>query len=168
MSEQIVNRVANSGIMQLDLAELFPVSQLADYDIANNLFEGLILREKDFRQFVKDYDWSVFNNKYVRLHCTANAIVPTWAYMLMVSEMKPYAKKVVYGSEEMLFTAIWIDVIENMDMSNYNDARVVVKGCSTIPIPETAFTLLSQKLIYYVKSLMFVEPCSTVPIYKKQ
>jgi len=168
MSEEIVNKVASSGIIQLDLEQMFPVSDCIVFDIAQTLYEGLILREKDFREFVKQNDWSVYRNKYVRLTCTADAIVPTWAYMLLVTAIQPYAKKVVYASEEMMNTIVWMDIIDNFNLNEYNDARVVVKGCSSIPLPETAFSYLTAKLTPVVKSLMFGEPCSTVPLYKKK
>ena len=168
MNEEIINKVANSGIIQLDLEELFPTNDIVAFDIAQALYEGLILREKDFREFVKQNDWSIYANKYVRLICSADAIVPTWAYMLLVTAIQPFAKKVIYGTNDMMNTVVWMDIIDNFDLNEYNDARVVVKGCSTIPLPETAFSYLTSKLTPVVKSLMFGEPCSTVPLYKKK
>jgi hypothetical protein len=167
MSEEIINKVANSGIVQLDLEEIAPVGERVVYDIKQNLWEEMILKEKDFREFIKSNDWSVYKDKYVALTCSADAIVPTWAYMLLAGALQPHAKKIVFGTLNTLDTLLWNEAMKNIDLEKLKDARVVVKGCSTIPVPEAAFTELTNYLLPHVKSLMFGEPCSTVPVYKK-
>ena len=168
MSEEITNKVANSGIIQLDLEEIVPIGERIVYDIKQNLFQEMILKEKDFREFIKSNDWSVYRDKFVALTCTADAIVPTWAYMLLAGALQPYSKKIIFGSLETLDTLLWEEALHKIDLSQMKDARVVVKGCSTIPVPEAAFTALTNYLLPHVKSLMFGEPCSTVPVFKKK
>ena len=168
MSEEIINKVANSGIIQLDLEEIAPLGERLVYDIKQNLFHEMILKEKDFREFIKSNDWSVYKDKYIALTCTADAIVPTWAYMLLAGALQPYAKKIVFGTLETLDTILWEEALHKIDPAQMKDARVVVKGCSTIPVPEAAFTALTNYLLPHVKSLMFGEPCSTVPVFKKK
>lgn len=168
MEEEIKNKVAGSGIIQLDLEELMPIGERVVYDIKNNLWQELVLKEEDFRTFIKTNDWSTFQGKYVALICSTDAIVPTWAYMLLISALKPYAKKVIYGNLETLNTLLWVESLKQLDDEKFNDKRVVVKGCGTIPVPEAAFTELTNILLPRVKSLMFGEPCSTVPVYKKK
>lgn len=168
MAEEIVNKIASSGLIQLDLEEMAPQGERVVYDIKNNLWQELVLKEQDFRDFIKNNDWSTYAGKYVALTCTTDAIVPTWAYMLLLSALQPHAKRVVFGSLETLDTVLWIEAFRNMDLSKFEGARVVVKGCSTIPVPEAAFTELTHILIPHVKSLMFGEPCSTVPVFKKK
>jgi hypothetical protein len=166
MSEEIINKVAGSGIIQLDLEEIAPQGERVLYDIKQNLWQELVLKEEDFRNFIKTNDWSFYKDKYVALTCSTDAIVPTWAYMLLISALKPFAKKVIYGDLNTLDTVLWVEALKQLDDDQYNDARVVVKGCSTIPVPEAAFTELTNILLPRVKSLMFGEPCSTVPVYK--
>lgn len=168
MSEEIVNKVAQSGIIQLDLEEIAPRGERVVYDIKNNLWQELVLKEQDFRDFIKSNDWSTYAGKYVALTCSTDAIVPTWAYMLLISALKPHAKRVVYGNLETLDTLLWVEAFNQLNLDQFNDARVVVKGCSTIPVPEAAFTELANILVPRVKSLMFGEPCSTVPVFKRK
>lgn len=168
MSNEIVNKVASSGIIQLDLEEIAPQGERVLYDIKQNLWQELVLKEEDFRNFIKTNDWSVYKDKYVALTCTTDAIVPTWAYMLLLTALKPFAKKVIFGNLETLNTVLWVEALKQLDNDRFNDARVVVKGCSTIPVPEAAFTELANILLPRVKSLMFGEPCSTVPVFKKK
>ena len=165
--EEIVNRVANSGLISLDLEELYPQGERVFYDLKDNLFMGQILKEKDFRTFLKEHDWSAYQDKYVAVGCTEDAIVPTWAYMLLGLKLAPYAKDVIFGNLEELETKIMQEVIDKLPLESYQDARVVVKGCSKIAIPTAAYVAISVKLQPVVKSLMFGEPCSTVPLYKK-
>jgi len=166
--EEIINKVAQSGIVQLDLEEMAPQGERVLYDIKNNLWQELVLKEQDFRDFIKNNDWSTYAGKYVALTCSTDAIVPTWAYMLLISALQPHAKRVVYGNLETLDTLLWTETFRQMDLGKFDGARVVVKGCSTIPVPEAAFTELANVLIPHVKSLMFGEPCSTVPVFKKK
>lgn len=168
IQENIINKVAQSGLITFDLATLNPKEERVLYDIKDNLFQGLILREKDFRQFVKEHDWEQYSGKHIAITCTADAIVPTWAYMLLANRMAPHAKTVVFGDLEHLETVLFEKALEEIDMEEYRDQRVVVKGCGDTPIPESAFISLTVKLTGIVKSIMYGEPCSTVPIYKRK
>lgn len=167
MPDEIVNKVANSGIVTVDLEELYPNGERILFDIKPLLFQELILKEKDFREFIKNHDWSVYKNKYVAITCTADAIVPTWAYMLISLALEPYAKKIVFGDLKQLETVIFQELIDQLELNNFDDKRIVIKGCSKLPIPMHAYVLLSAKLKPVAKSIMFGEPCSTVPLYKK-
>ena len=168
IQENIVNKVAQSGLVTLDPAAFYPEGERVVYDIKDNLFRGLILREKDFREFVKAHDWSQYDGKNVAVTCTADAIVPAWAYMLLANRLAPYAREVVFGNEEVLETVLFVKNIANMDVEQYRDQRLVIKGCGDIDVPVSAYVELTRKLTPVVKSLMFGEPCSTVPIYKKK
>jgi uncharacterized protein DUF2480 len=168
IQENIINKVAQSGLVTLDPASFYPEGDRVVYDIKDNLFQGLILREKDFREFVKAHDWSQYAGKNVAVTCTADAIVPAWAYMLLANRLAPYAREVVFGDAEVLETVLFIKGIASMDAEQYRDQRIVIKGCGDIPVPVSAYVELTKKLTPIVKSLMFGEPCSTVPIYKKK
>lgn len=168
MSEEIINKVAQSGIIQLDLSEMVAPGPRFTIDIKDNLLEGVLLREKDFREFIKTHDWNQYKDGFVNITCTADAIIPSWAFMLVTSALAGIAKKIVFGDRDKLETVIWNEVFDKLDTTQYTDTRVVVKGCSDIPVPEAAYVGLSEKLIPVVKSLMFGEPCSTVPVYKKK
>lgn len=168
MSDEIVNRVANSGLITLDLEEHYPKGKRCCIDLKNWLFEELILKEKDFRQAVKDYDWSQHQDEFVSIDCTADAIVPIWAYMLIASSVSPYAKKVIKGNAEQMETALFQEFIDGLDTQAYADERVIVKGCSNLPVPESAYVAITSKLKPVVKSIMYGEACSSVPIYKRK
>jgi len=168
IQENIVNKVAQSGLVTLDPADFYPEGDRAIYDIKDNLFQGLILREKDFRGFIKTHDWSRYEGKNVGITCTADAIVPVWAYMLLANRLAPYAREVVFGNEEVLETVLFVKSIAKMDPEQYRDQRIVIKGCGDVPVPVSAYVELTKKLTPVVKSMMFGEPCSTVPIYKKK
>ena len=168
IQENIVNKVALSGLVTLDPATFYPEGERVVYDIKDNLYMGLMLREKDFREFVKTHDWSQYQDKYVALTCTEDAIVPAWAYMLLANKMAPYAHEVVFGDAVVLETVLFEKSIASMDVEQYSGQRVVIKGCGDVPVPVSAYVALTKKLTPVVKSLMFGEPCSTVPIYKKK
>lgn len=168
IQETIVNKVAQSGLMTVDLANFGPRGERVLYDLKDNLFHGLILREKDFREFVAAHDWAQYSDKYVAVTCTADAIVPTWAYMLLANRLAPYAKEVVFGDLATLETLLYERALEKVDMEAYRDQRVVVKGCGDIPIPESAFVKFTAMLSKVAKSIMYGEPCSTVPIFKRK
>lgn len=169
IQENIINKVALSGLVTLDPAEFYTPGERVVYDIKDNLFHGLILKEKDFREFVKGHDWSQYQDKYVAVTCTADAIVPAWAYMLLANRMAPYAKEVVFGDAEVLETVLFVKAITaNLDAEKYRDQRLVIKGCGDIPVPVSAYVELTKRLTPVAKSLMFGEPCSTVPIYKRK
>ncbi|GAB3176348.1 DUF2480 family protein [Telluribacter humicola] len=166
-TEEIVNRVANSGLISLDLEEYYHPGERVVYDLKDNLFQGLILREKDFREFLKNHDWSQYQGKNVAVTCTEDAIVPTWAYMLLALHLEPYANTVVYGDLQALEDKLFYDAIARIDIEAYRDKRVVIKGCSKHPVPISAYVEISRLLRPVAQSLMFGEPCSTVPLYKK-
>lgn len=165
--EEIVNKVAQSGIITINLEEFYDDSPRVLFDLKPMLFQELILKEKDFREYIKTEDWSVYKNNYVALTCTADAIVPTWAYMLLTLRLQPFAKKIVFGNMETLETILFHEKISKMDMNPYRDARVVIKGCGNKPVPVSAYVALTEKLKPIAKSIMYGEPCSTVPLYKK-
>ena len=166
--EEIVNRVANSKLKTFNLEDLYPAGRREVIDIAQWLTEGFMLREKDFRESLKNYDWSVYQNAYVALHCSTDAIVPAWAYMLVTTYLQPVAKKVVVGTLIDLETVLYTEKIQELDVVEFTDEYVIIKGCSNKPVPQNAYILLTQKLQKVVKSLMFGEACSSVPLYKSK
>ena len=166
-TEEIVNRVATSGIVSLDLEELYHPGERVIYDIKDNLFQGMILREKDFREFLKMHDWSQYTNKNIAVICSEDAIVPTWAYMLLAIYLEPFANKVVFGDLTTLEDKLLADAIHKINPEEYRGKRVVVKGCSKFPVPISAYVDVTTLLKPVAQSLMFGEPCSTVPLYKK-
>lgn len=167
MSEEIVNKVANSGLITIDLEDFYHGGERILIDIKDQLFQGLVLRENDFREYINVTDWSIYKNKNVAIICSADAIVQTWAYMLMTSAIQPYANKVVFGSLESLEQSLYQDIIENISIEQYTNQRIVIKGCSKKPVPTFAYTALTEKLRPIARSIMYGEPCSTVPIFKK-
>jgi len=168
MEEPIVNRVARSALITLDLADFCHPGERVVYDLAQNLYKGLILKEKDFRAFVKEQDWSTYAGKNVALTCTAEAIVPTWAYMLLASALTPHAHLVVFGTLEQLEQALFQQALNRLNPEDYRDQRVVIKGCGEVPVPEYAYVEITRLLRPVVKSLMYGEPCSTVPVFKRK
>lgn len=167
MSDIIENKVAKSGLINIDLADYYPKGERVLFDIKPLLWQEFVLKEKDFRQFIKENDWSVYQDKFVAVYNTADAIVPSWAYMLVVAALEPYAKKVVYGNLEALETVIFIDSLhQNFKGAEYTDKRVIVKGCGNLPITNAAYLEVVNLLKPHVKSLMFGEACSSVPVYK--
>ncbi|MBR9913631.1 MAG: DUF2480 family protein [Algicola sp.] len=168
MAEEIVNRVALSKLMVVDLEDYYPEGERFVFDIKEWLYEGFVLREKEFRQRVKDYDWSQHQNQFVALTCSSEAIVPAWAYMLMTIALEPYVKKVVLGNLEALETAIYQDIIGKLDVQPYSDKPLIIKGCSHKPVPTNAYLMLAKRLKPVAKSIMFGEACSSVPLYKRK
>ncbi|MFL5730010.1 MAG: DUF2480 family protein [Cytophagaceae bacterium] len=166
-NDEIVNRVANSSLISLDLEDYYHKGERVVYDLAINLFQGLILKEKDFRDFVKHHDWTAYDGKNVAIVCTADAILPTWAYMLLISKLEPHANMVVAGDLADLEQALYQQAIAQIDFSKFKDARVVVKGCGKFPVPVFAYAELTRKLMPFAVSIMYGEPCSTVPVYKR-
>ena len=166
--EAIVNKVAESGIITLDLANFIPTDeQVITFDLKPFLFREMILREKDYRAALQTHDWQQYDDKHVNITCSADAIIPMWAYMLAGVNLEPNTRSVYYGSTEELKLYRALLAIEKMDVSEYENKRVVVKGCGDIPISEKLYVAISQKLRPHVISLMYGEPCSTVPIYKR-
>jgi hypothetical protein len=168
IQENFVNKVAQSGLITLDPASFYPQGERVIYDIKDNLFQGLILREKDVREFVKAHDWAQYKGKNVGITCTADAIVPAWAYMLLANRLAPYALEVVFGDAEVLETVLFMKGMANINLEQYRDQRIVLKGCGDTPVPVSAYVELTKMLTPIAKSLMFGEPCSTVPIYKRK
>ena len=167
MSEQIVNRVANSAIVSLDLEAFYPEGERVVFDIKHNLYQETILREKEFRLFIKEHDWSFYKGKNVAITCSVDAIVPTWAFMLIASKLTPIAKHLTFGSLDELEKELFNIAINNLDIEHYRNAKIVVKGCSGNAIPTSAYVELVRLLQPVTASLMFGEPCSTVPVYKR-
>ena len=167
MEEGIVNRVAKSSIITFDLADYYHDGERVVYDLAQNLFQGMILREKDLREFVKEHDWSNYKGKNVALTCSADAIVPTWAYMLLTTKLEPYANMIVYGDRALLEYSLFKEALSKVAPESFENRPVVVKGCGDIPIPESAYVEITRLIRPYAKTIMCGEPCSTVPLYKK-
>ncbi|MDX1278608.1 DUF2480 family protein [Oceanihabitans sediminis] len=166
MAEEIINRVANSKLEVFDLEDFYPAGRRIHFDIKDWLMEGLVLREKDFRQQVKEHDWSQYKDAYVALYCSTDAIVPDWAYMLLAIQLEPFAKKTVFGSLEDLEASLYQEIITNLDVSSYKGKPVIIKGCSKKPVPSSAYLMITNKLKPLAKSIMFGEACSAVPLYK--
>ncbi len=166
--EEIVNRVAKSKLVTFNLEEYYPEENRLLFDIKDWLYEGFVLREKEFRKAVKEHDWSQYKNQFIALTCSSDAIVPAWAYMLITVNLQPHAKKIVLGNLEDLEKSIYQNVLENLNVADYKDLPVIIKGCANKPIPEDAYIQAVQKLQPVVKSLMFGEACSSVPLYKKK
>ena len=167
MDEIIKNKVAESGIITVNLEDFFPAEEIVLFDIKDYLFMGMILKEKDFREWIKLEDWSKFTDKYVNIHCSADAIVPTWAFMLVASSLNGIAKKAIFGNRLDLEKQIIQENIEQINLEELKEKRVIVKGCSDIPSPEFAMITLLNHIQPHILSLMYGEPCSTVPIYKR-
>ncbi len=168
MENIIINKVAESALTSIDLEEYYPTGETAVFDLKDHLFMGLILKEKDFRAALQTYNWEQFHNKNVAITCTIDAIIPMWAYMLVASYLNPVAKAVVFGEEKNILQTLLIRNISQINSEEYTDKRVVVKGCGNVPIPEAAYIEITNKLRPFVKSIMYGEPCSTVPIFKRK
>ena len=167
MSDQIINKVAKSALKTFDLEEFYTPGERLILDIKDQLYEGLILKEKDFREYIKSNDWSIFQGKHVAIQCTAEAIIPTWAYMLLTVALEPYAKSIIFGSLEELEIQIFKTALDKVDWSVFQDGKVVIKGCSKVKVPIATYVYVTNRLRPLASSIMFGEPCSTVPIYKK-
>lgn len=168
IQENIVNRVAASGLITIDPASYYPEGERLVYDVKDNLFQGLILREKEFRAFLKEHDFSRYQGKFVAVTCSADAIVPTWAYMLLASYMQPYAKKVVFGTNETLETILYLEALDRADLEQFKDKRLIIKGCGAVPVPVAGYVELTSRLRKLAQSIMYGEACSTVPVYKRR
>lgn len=168
MAEEIVNRVAKSKLVTFNLEDFYPKGPRTTLDISQWLWEGIVLKEKDFRASLDAFNTTSFEGAYVALFCSTEAIVPGWAYMLVALKLSPVAKKVIVGPLEALETILFTELIATIDLSEFKDAPVIIKGCSHYPIPPNAYTLLAQKLQPYAKSIMYGEACSSVPLYKRR
>ncbi|TXN37519.1 DUF2480 family protein [Flagellimonas hymeniacidonis] len=167
MSE-IVNRVAQSKLITFDLEDLYPKGERVILDIKDWLYEGIILREKEFRKHLEEHDWTMYKDAYVALTCSTDAVIPGWAYMLVASKLNPYSKKVVIGSLEDLELSLYQTLLEALDVSEFRDKPVIIKGCSNKPVPENAYILAISKIQQVAKSVMYGEACSSVPLFKKK
>lgn len=166
-NKEIVNRVSNSALVTFDLESLYQPGERVWFDIKDLLFEGLILKEKDFRAYLKTQDWSAYKNKFVAVGCSADAIIPTWAFMLLALSLTPFARKVIYGSPEDLERILYTEILDQVDWEEFRGAKVVVKGCSKVKVPIQAYVDTVSRLHPLASSIMFGEPCSTVPLFKK-
>jgi hypothetical protein len=168
MSEPFVNKVAESGLITLDLETWYPKEETAVFDLKDYLFMGMILKEKDYREALKNTDWSIYQDKNIALTCSADAIIPVWAWMLAATYLQPVAKEIVMGDEKELHKQLFIKNIAAINVDEYADKRVVIKGCGETPIGDFIYMEITRRLRPVVKSIMYGEPCSTVPVYKKR
>ncbi len=168
MEEEIVNKVAQSSLVTLNLEKFYPEGETAVFDLKDYLFMELILKEKDYRESLKNLDWSIYKNKNVCVTCSADAIIPIWAYMLAVSYLEPIARDVVLGDQDFLHEVLFLKNIWKIDAKEFEGKRVVVKGCGEKKIPDTVYAEITKILRPVAKSIMYGEPCSTVPVYKQQ
>ena len=168
MDNPIINKVAESGLITLDPASFLPQGETAVFDLKDYLFMGLILKEKDFREALKNLDWEQYRDKNVALTCTADAIIPVWAYMLVATYLQPVAREIVMGDEKDLTRQLFLKNLSAIRPEDFADQRVVIKGCGDTPIGDFVYMELTKLLRPVVKSIMYGEPCSTVPVYKKR
>ncbi len=168
MNDPIINKVAESGLITLDPAEYYPKGSTAVFDLKDFLFMGLILKEKDYREALKNHDWEQYRDKSVAVTCTADAVIPVWAYMLAASYLQPFAREIVMGDEKELHKTVFLKNLSTIDANEFLDKRVVIKGCGETPIADYVYMELTKLLRPVAKSIMYGEPCSTVPVYKKK
>ncbi len=168
MEDSLVNKVAQSGLITLNLEHYYPQGDRVFLDIKDTLFMGMVLKEKDFRAWIKEQDWQAYSGKHVAIGCSADAIIPTWAYMLISSNLSGLAKTVYFGDLAGLENKIWEDRLSQIAFSEFRDAKMVIKGCSDIEVPAYAYVFVTEKLVNLAQSIMYGEPCSTVPVYKRK
>jgi hypothetical protein len=165
---EIVNKVAQSGLVTIDLEDLYVPGERVLFDLKDWLFQELILKEKDFREKLKSHDWNQYKDKFIALTCSVDAVVPTWGYMLIATQLKPVAKKITFGNLIKLEEELFDEAISKLKAEDYKDQKVVIKGCSKIEVPVSAYVNLTSMLRPVVKSIMYGEPCSTVPVFKRK
>ena len=168
MPDEIINRVANSKLITINLEDYYPQGKRIIFEIKDWLFEGFVLREKDFRDQAKQFDWAQFQDQYVALTCSSDAIIPAWAFILLSIHLEPFAKKTVIGTLELLETSIYQEVLNTLDISEFSNKPIIIKGCSKKPVPQNAYIMLANKLKPVAQSIMYGEACSSVPLYKKK
>lgn len=168
MSDEIKNRVAESNLITFDLEDFYPEGKRIEIDISQFLFEGMLLKEKDFRASVKNHNWNQYQDCYIALTNSNEALIPAWAFMLLTTQLSSIAKNVIIGDKVQLENSIFSKIIDLLDVSEYKDKPVIIKGCSNKPIPENAYIQLIQKLQSVARSIMYGEACSSVPLYKKR
>lgn len=167
MDNVLVNKVAQSSLETINLENYFPTIEIAQFDIKEYLFHGLILKEKDFRAALKEHNWAAYNDKVLCVYCSSDAIIPVWAYMLISANAEGSCESIFQGSQEEFIKQHYYKVLEPLDFSTYQDGRVVIKGCSDKPVPPAAYAYVTEKLKPFAQSIMYGEPCSTVPIFKR-
>ncbi|MCB0637951.1 MAG: DUF2480 family protein [Lewinella sp.] len=167
MDKPLVNRVADSGLITLKLEDFFPAQEIVIFDLKDYLYMELILKEKDFREALKEHDWTQYQEKILLVDCSTDAIIPQWAYMLVASYAAPFAADIYQGGQDEYYRAYFFRVLDRLDYEAYRDQRIVVKGCSDRPVPAGAYLELTRRLQPLARSIMYGEPCSTVPIYKR-
>lgn len=165
--DEIINKVANSALEVFDLEDYYPTGIRTQIDLSQWLYDGFLLKEKDFREALKNHDWSQYQNHLVAIHCTTDAILPAWASILVTVHLAPYAKKIIVGKSSDIDTVVYQELLSSLDYSNYQDKPVILKGCSKKPVPESAYIFAVQQLQKVAKSIMYGEACSAVPLYKK-
>lgn len=168
MDDKIINKVTESGLVTLDLAQFYPRDEMVVFDLKDHLFMGMILKEKDFREALKNLDLEKFRNKSVAITCSADAIIPVWAYMLVTAQLQPIAKEIVVGDEKELHRRLFLKNLAVINAAEFVNQRIVIKGCGDTPIDEFAYAEATRLLLPVAKSIMYGEPCSTVPVYKKK
>jgi len=166
-TDTIINKVQQSGLITIDLEDYFHSGEKVLFDIKDYLYEGIILKEKDFRAFLKEHNWEQYSGKNVAITCSVDAIIPTWAHMVVTTKLQPYANLIVFGSLKDLHAKIFSDAITKINAADYTQAKVVIKGCGKLEVPVSAYVELTNKLLPAVSSIMYGEPCSTVPVYKQ-
>ena len=168
MNEEIINKVAQSQLLSLDLEAYYPKEEIAVFDLKPFLFMELILKEKDFRNALQNTDWSQYRDRIVGVTCSADAVIPVWAYMLVASCLGPVAREIIMGDEKKVIEQVLLKKLQDIDLTEFADKRIVIKGCGDLPIPESVYMEITRRLVPVAKSIMYGEPCSTVPVYKKK
>lgn len=166
MEDIIINKVAGSSLITLDMEKYYPETEIMLFDIKEFLFMELILKEKEYREALKIFGWSIYKNKNVAITCSADAVIPRWAYMLAVTYIEPFAKDIFFGTEEDVINILFLKNLSEIDLKEFEGKKVVVKGCGDKKIPEAAYVEITKILRPIVKSIMYGEPCSTVPVFK--
>jgi hypothetical protein len=166
MEQSILNLVANSKLISIDLEDFYPEGKRMALDIKDWLEDGIVLKEKSFRESVNNHNWSQYQDAFVALTCSSDAIIPSWAYLLITTKLTPFTKRVVVGNLEEIENNLFANIVQNLDVTPYKDKFVLIKGCSDKKIPETAYVQLIEKLMPVVSSIMYGEACSNVPLYK--
>lgn len=167
MEKPLVNRVASSGLITINLEDFFPAHEIVAFDLKDFLYMELILKEKDFRAALSEHNWEQYDNKNVLIYCSTDAIIPVWAYMLVSVYAEPYAHRIFQGDEQNFHKLYFMEALAELDAAAYDQKRIVIKGCSNKPVPPAAYVELTRKLRPYAQSIMYGEPCSTVPIFKR-
>ena len=168
MADTIVNRVAASALITFDLEKLYQIGSRESIDLSQWLDQGLLLKEKEFRAQLKAHDWTIYRDKFIALQCSTEAILPSWAFLLVATHLQPFARKVVLGNLKDLEVQLFAEEIQLLELSPYKDQPVIIKGCSENTVPQDAYVQLISKLQPVVKSLFYGEACSSVPLYKKK